>query len=791
DTGIETLAASWATGAKVTSATDGLGNQLSGDLSQVTFTKGSGKYLVPTQIKGTFTTIDVDPDNITYEWADGTSVSNPENISDHLGVFYAVVTQDGATKKFAFKIVDESKVEGVQVKGSLVYNGQVQSPKFVDGEGEDFDTTGATISYTNSIGHTATPKDAGNYVALITMADGTEYNVPFSIAKLNLSEASLFVEDTTSAITNTTDLMSALKINTKAATDVASDLVVTKVSGPNGEPNLGTTKGPWTVTVSAKSTSKNVTGSGEVSFTLLDTDVADAAKYGRNTYGATDTLNIWLEDGEAFDASKVSVVDTDASGDVVNTYSGDQIEITYYDTINNKVVDASALANKGDYELTIRVKPQKGFTTDAWTGGTVTLKVNVEPTKIDQDKTLGFFFDGELAGNSTAVTYDGTDQLERLSVVVKDAAGNDLAEGTDYSVVVENGEGKEVDSIVDADTYTVTVKPLTFEFDGTGSDTFTITVNPIKFGELVPVVSDMKLDALDNGDIMVPGNEFYLAYTGATIETPALKYGVYDSAADKWTYTDLSSDLYNIVSIKMGAKSVKEIKDKGTYTVKIALTDAAAGNYNANGNVTVTVIVREFGHFADVDSTKWYSVPVEQAYSLYYVNGISGTNLFAPEADITRADAVCILFNMADGNNAMGDFEYSEDKGWITGFSDVDGNAYYAKALAWAKAFGVANGYGDGTFKPYEDITREEFASMLANYAKAMGKFEAANEGALDGMSDADTVSDWATDNIAWAVENGVMGNGGFVAGQSNITRAEVAAMAVNYQPENLTGVTR
>ncbi|MDN0070026.1 S-layer homology domain-containing protein [Collinsella ihumii] len=53
-------------------------------------------------------------------------------------------------------------------------------------------------------------------------------------------------------------------------------------------------------------------------------------------------------------------------------------------------------------------------------------------------------------------------------------------------------------------------------------------------------------------------------------------------------------------------------------------------------------------------------------------------------------------------------------------------------------------------------------------------------------MSDADTVSDWAEENVAWAVENGVLGNGGYVAGHSNITRAEVAAMAVNYQPEAL-----
>ena len=197
--------------------------------------------------------------------------------------------------------------------------------------------------------------------------------------------------------------------------------------------------------------------------------------------------------------------------------------------------------------------------------------------------------------------------------------------------------------------------------------------------------------------------------------------------------------------------------------------------------------MREFGYFTNVDSSAWYAVPVEKAADLGYVHGISGTNLFAPEADITRADAVCILFNMAGGESMPEeDFSFDVNTGYNTNFSDVDGHSYFAKALAWARAFGVANGYGDGTFAPFAQITREEFASMLANYAKAMGKFEAADESALDSMSDANTVSDWAEANAAWAVENGVMGNGGFVAGQSNITRAEVAAMAVNYQSEAL-----
>ena len=104
---------------------------------------------------------------------------------------------------------------------------------------------------------------------------------------------------------------------------------------------------------------------------------------------------------------------------------------------------------------------------------------------------------------------------------------------------------------------------------------------------------------------------------------------------------------------------------------------------------------------------------------------------------------------MAGSDGALGGYQCSEGTGWVTGFKDVD-----------------------GTFHPYAQNAREEPASVHANYARAMGKFEISSHGALDGMSDMGTVSVRATDNVAWAIENGMMGSGGFVAGQSSIIRA-------------------
>ena len=136
----------------------------------------------------------------------------------------------------------------------------------------------------------------------------------------------------------------------------------------------------------------------------------------------------------------------------------------------------------------------------------------------------------------------------------------------------------------------------------------------------------------------------------------------------------------------------------------------------------------------------------------------------------------------------MDEGSIDELKGYATGFSDVDQNMYYAAAIGWAAKTGVVNGYDEDTFGPNDKITREQTAAMIANYAKALGKYQAAKDvtGTLAAFSDGSQVSDWAKAEVAWAVENGVMGNGGYLAPTDQITRAEIAAMAVNYQPAKL-----
>ena len=148
---------------------------------------------------------------------------------------------------------------------------------------------------------------------------------------------------------------------------------------------------------------------------------------------------------------------------------------------------------------------------------------------------------------------------------------------------------------------------------------------------------------------------------------------------------------------------------------------------------------------------------------------------------MTRGQVAIVLFRMA------GQVEKAADSTttYPTKFSDVEADAYYAQAVQWASDAGIVTGF-DGTteFRPNDTVTREQFATMLARYAKLKGADTAADEASLADYSDGAKVSDWAKGYVAWAVEAGVMGkNTDMLWAGNDVSRAEVAAMAVRYQP--------
>ena len=116
-------------------------------------------------------------------------------------------------------------------------------------------------------------------------------------------------------------------------------------------------------------------------------------------------------------------------------------------------------------------------------------------------------------------------------------------------------------------------------------------------------------------------------------------------------------------------------------------------------------------------------------------------------------------------------------------FGDVPAGQWYAEAVAWAAANGIVSGFGGGIFGPNEDVTREQLAAILLNYAghKKLAIANTAYRAAayIASYADIDTVSDWAQEAMKWANSLGLI-NGrtaNTLAPRGTATRAEVAAI--------------
>lgn len=187
-------------------------------------------------------------------------------------------------------------------------------------------------------------------------------------------------------------------------------------------------------------------------------------------------------------------------------------------------------------------------------------------------------------------------------------------------------------------------------------------------------------------------------------------------------------------------------------------------------------------YFYDVDFgayAQWYSELIDRAVVSGLMEGV-GNNQFHPEVTVTRAQAFTILCRAADADSLYGNGSNS------TPFHDNQVGQWYTGAINWAYSIGLVTGDGDDLVRPNDTITREELATLIARYAeKVRGVNAVASSAALAGMDDAHTVSDWAAERVAWAVQAGIMtgsteSDGSLlVKPKGEATRAEMCAFIV------------
>ena len=268
---------------------------------------------------------------------------------------------------------------------------------------------------------------------------------------------------------------------------------------------------------------------------------------------------------------------------------------------------------------------------------------------------------------------------------------------------------------------------------------------------------------------------------------------------------DQDADTEGLVSDN-GNEDLKDDPETTKFSVDADGNLTAGGTEIANGGkiyvrsesgefktYTVKTVVNEKEDGAELTSVSVNGIRASISGKTVTVNLPFGTNLYPVKLGLTASKMATILVNgeeydenenydlnedikiyvlSEDGTNAN---TYTLKVTTADQFSDVDTNDWYYNNVMRAVELGILSGYTDGTFKPMNNITRRDFAIMLA---QSLGHDN--DEKATSPFKDvADT--DYGVSSIAYLYENEITvgdSNGNFNP-DANITRQEAAIMLV------------
>ena len=114
-------------------------------------------------------------------------------------------------------------------------------------------------------------------------------------------------------------------------------------------------------------------------------------------------------------------------------------------------------------------------------------------------------------------------------------------------------------------------------------------------------------------------------------------------------------------------------------------------------------IETDVNSFPDVNKDDWFNITVSSLANMGALSGYEdGT--FRPNEPISRAELAAMAVRFYDTFEA----EYEEGT-----FLDVEGDEWYADAIAAAAELGILGGYPDGTVRPNNNITRAETCAIV------------------------------------------------------------------------------
>lgn len=215
-----------------------------------------------------------------------------------------------------------------------------------------------------------------------------------------------------------------------------------------------------------------------------------------------------------------------------------------------------------------------------------------------------------------------------------------------------------------------------------------------------------------------------------------------DGYGDTLQYTDSSGTTY-VLKGWMLSGSTKYLSAQDTVSEMKSVNAVWE-----EGTVTPPATEAEFP-FTDVGEDNYYRDAVEYVYEHGIMDGVS-ESMFDLYGTMTRGMLVTVLYRMAGSPSVSA----------TTSFTDVASDAYYAKAVAWAKSQDLVDGVSVDKFEPDDEMTQEEFVTLLYRYCIYYCGLSGIQPDSLSGYSDADTIAYYAKTPFAWCVAAGIITSG-------------------------------
>ena len=436
---------------------------------------------------------------------------------------------------------------------------------------------------------------------------------------------------------------------------------------------------------------------------------------------------------------------------------------TYY------MVTVNGGTGGGSYQagqtVTITAEIRTGYTFKTWTAIGVTLS-NPDSTTVtflmpENDVTLTSSWTANSTGGGSTGGGGGSSSSNITTETTKNP------DGSTTTTVTNNTTG----TVTETTTWPDGSKEV-IETKKDGTVTTTTTDADGNKTEVVEKPDGSSKTTVDNKD--GSGSVTLVDADGNIISQATLSEAAVAAAQEKGEAVALPMPEVPVTSDRETAPTVTvDLPVGGSVKVEIPVEDVTAGTVavlvKSNGDeeiiktsvttgsgVTVTLndgdtvkIVDNSRDFADVPDNYWGAEAVDFAVSRELFAGTSATT-FSPNTAMTRAMIVTVLAR----------FE---------GVDTSTGENWYDAGAQWA----VEEGISDGTNLD-QDLNREQLATMLWRYAG-----EPVPTASLDAYGDAASVSSYARQAMAWAVETGLIQGvtGDTLRPQGEATRAQVSTI--------------